>query len=181
MKLVSCKTLPGIRTKRSALQALDETLMLVLQSCIKKSPDIYPWRKFCETFKNNFLRNTSGRLRLFIISLCRTEYLKNSFFSACHEWLDRTQTQNLRFYLSKFSKYLINKISERTLQNPCHCQVGIKLLTRLQLGFSHLNLISANHFSLCCHFYNQFCNVIQINHSSDLLNIDSSLPSKGEE
>ena len=39
---------------------------------------------YVKLLKAPFLQNTSGRLLLFIISPCRTEYLKNSFF-LCHK------------------------------------------------------------------------------------------------
>ena len=109
---------------------------------------------------------------------CRTKYFQNFFFR---------------------SSALINffRPSENKIFN-IHDEVGIKLLKRLQLGFSHLpehkfrhNFVdtlnplcscsfepeATMHIFLCCLFYN----VNQANLMSDLLKIDSSLPTENDE
>ena len=85
------------------------------------------------SFRNNLSQFTSFS--------CRTEYFKNLFFPCVvNDWnkLDpkiRNSTSNLIF-----RNALINFIgpSENKIFN-IHDKVGIKLLTRLRLGFSHLH------------------------------------------
>ena len=107
-------------------------------------------------------------------------------------------TSKFTILLPIFQKCLLNFIrhSENRIFN-IHNKVAIKLLT-LWLGFSHLhphksrdnfvdnlNILcffsikpeTAIHFFLWCHFY---C-VIWANLMSDLLNIDSSLPTENDE
>ena len=121
------------------------------------------------------------------------------FSSVINDWkkLD-PKICNSTSYLS-FKNALINftRPSENKIFN-IHDEVGIKLLTRLRLGFRHLRQhkfrhniadtlnplcrcsIEPNatmHFFLRCHFYN----VIWANLMSDLLNTDSSLPTENDE
>ena len=77
---------------------------------------------------------------------CRTEAFKSSFFSwAITEWnsLD-LQIQNLSY--TAFRKQFTDEF--RPIPNSVfniHNPVGIKLLTRLRLGLSHLNECRFNH------------------------------------
>ena len=128
---------------------------------------------------------------------CRTKYFQNFFFrSVINDWnkLD-PKIRNSISYLS-FKSALINffRPSENKIFN-IHDEVGLK---RLQLGFSHLpehkfrhNFVdtlnplcscsfepeATMHIFLCCLFYN----VNQANLMSDLLKIDSSLPTENDE
>ena len=72
---------------------------------------------------------------------CRTDFFKNSFFPfSLSEWnkLD-PQVRNIESFMS-FRKSLLNFIrpSENSIFN-IHNPIGIKLLSRLRLGLSHLN------------------------------------------
>lgn len=72
---------------------------------------------------------------------CRTDFYMNSFFPyAIREWNKlNPKTRNCESYAS-FRKSILNNIrpSENSLFN-IHNPTGVKLLSRLRLGFSHLN------------------------------------------
>ena len=108
-----------------------------------------------------------------------------------------TNSTGTSSYLS-FKNALINFVRPSEKIFNIHDEVGVELLTRLRLGSSHWREHKFRHnfadtlnplcpysiepertmyFFLHCHFYN----VIWANLMSDLLNIDSSLPTENDE
>ena len=81
---ISWKTLPGIRTTISPLQALDETLMLTKVPSNKVPKHIY---ELIPPIRHSFWNSNS-----FTVFPCRTEYFKNSCFRYIH-----SSTSYLRF------------------------------------------------------------------------------------
>ena len=70
---------------------------------------------------------------------CTTEYFQNSVLPCViREWNELDHDKRSYLYLNSFSKTLLNfiKPSKKKIYN-IHDQVGIKLFTRLRLGFSH--------------------------------------------
>ena len=109
-------------------------LCLIYKVLLNKVPKcIY---ELIPPFRHSF-RNPNS----FTSLTCRTDYFKNSFFlSVINDWnkLD-PKIRNPTFYLN-FKIALINFIrpSENKIFN-IHDEDGIKLLTRLRLGFGHLS------------------------------------------
>ena len=111
---------------------------------------------------------------------CRTDVFKNSFFPfVIDEWNKlKPEIRNVDSFL-KFRKLILNLDNGRPLCNPIFCNpifrpIGLKYLTRLHIGLSHLNENMFNHnfqdcinplctcslepesnshFFLCCHHY----------------------------
>ena len=87
---------------------------------------------------------------------CRTNALKFSFFPwIINEW-NKIDIKIPNSPFSVFKNYLLNEIrSKPSPLNSIHNPSGIKLLTRLRLGLSHLNEHKFNHnFDDCV---NPFC------------------------
>ena len=131
---------------------------------------------------------------------CRTEYFKNSFFPCViGEWnklnpeIRRSGSYNI------FRKSILNFIwpSASKVYN-INDAIGIKVITRLRLDFSHLcehkfehnfwgtlNLLCScsieveftSHYFLCCHFFDALWATLMNN----LRNIDSDLPTLRDE
>ena len=146
------------------------------------------------------MRTSARQPNTFTSFYCRTEYFQNSFSPyVIREWnkLDPDKPNCLTY--DSLRKALLNFIrpSENKIFN-IHDQVGIKLITRLRLGFSHLlqhrfrhnfedNLkplcfcsIEAEttlHFFLQCQFFNDIREILM----NDLMNIDRSLPSLSQD
>ena len=87
------------------------------------------------------VRQSQRHLNTFKSISCRTEYFKNSFFPCViGEWnklnpeIRRSGSYNI------FRKSILNFIrpSESKVCNNINDAIGIKLITRLRLGFSHL-------------------------------------------
>ena len=73
--------------------------------------------------------------------VCRTEYFKNSFFpNAIVEWNKRAiNIKNMTSY-TVFNNDLLSFIRPKHVDTfGIHNPIGMQLLTRLRLGFSHLN------------------------------------------
>ena len=144
---------------------------------------------------------TSARLpNTFTSYSCRTEYFQNSFLPYVIKERNKLDTnkRSCQSYES-FRKDLLNFIrpSESKIFN-IHDQVGIKLLTRLKLGLSHLREHKFRHNfegtlnPLCCcsiedettlHFFLrcQIFNDIRQILMNDLISIDRSLPSLSQD
>ena len=146
------------------------------------------------------MRTSARQPNTFTSFYCRTEYFQNSFLPyVIKEWnkLDPDRRSCLSY--ESFRKALLNVIrpSENKIFN-IHDQVGIKLLTRLWLGLSHLRehkvrhnsedtlnpLCSCSidakttlHFFLWCQFFNDIREILM----NDLINIDRSLTSLSED
>ena len=131
---------------------------------------------------------------------CRTEYFKNSFFPCIiGEWnklnpeIRRSGSYNI------FRKSILNFIrpSASKVYN-INDAIGIKLITRLRLDFSHLRehkfkhnfrdtlnplcscsieVESTSHYFLRCHFFD----ALRATLMNDLRNIDSDLPTLRDE
>ena len=70
---------------------------------------------------------------------CRTKTFKNTFFPYCiDEWNNLDKEIRNAKSLYKFKKFLKTEKPENSLYN-FHDPVGVKLLSRLRLQFSHLN------------------------------------------
>ena len=127
---------------------------------------------------------TSARLaNTFTSFSCRTEYSQNSFFYLFYvikEWNKLDPDKRSCQSYESFCKVLLSFIrpSENKIFN-IHDQVGIKLLTRLRLGLSHLRehkfrhnfedtlnpLCSCSievemHFFLRSHFFNEIQDIL---------------------
>ena len=78
---------------------------------------------------------------------CRTEVFSNSFFPSCiKEWkkLDRGIQQYVSYNQFKISILKLIRPTQNSIFDICGNE-GIKLLTRLRLGLSHLNSHKFNH------------------------------------
>ena len=78
---------------------------------------------------------------------CRTEVFSNSFFPSCiKEWkkLDRGIQQSVSYNQFKISILKLIRPTQNSIFDICDNE-GIKLLTRLRLGLSHLNSHKFNH------------------------------------
>ena len=143
------------------------------------------------------MKTSARQPNTFTSFYCKTKYFQSSFLPCViKEWnkLDPDKRSYL-FYDSIFRTALLNFIrpSENKIFN-IHDQVGIKLLTRLRLGFSHLRehklrhnfedtlnpLCSCSietettlHFFPRCQFFNDIREILM----NDFMNIDRSLPS----
>ena len=124
-----------------------------------------------------------------------TEYFKNSFFSLRYRWTEPAKPWNSKVWFSNiFRKSILNFIlpSGSNIYN-INNTIGIKLITRLRLGFSHLRkhkfkhnfsdtlnplcscsieVESTSHYFLRCHFFE----ALQTTFMNALRNIDSDLP-----
>ena len=129
--------------------------------------------------------------------LCRMEIFKNSFLPyAINEWnkLD-PEIRRIDSYVGFRKKILsfIKPMENKTFN--IYDLLGIKLLNRLRVDFSHLNehkfrhnfadtinplcsrsleTESTAHFFLCCRYYSNIC----INLMNELNNIDNSITSR---
>ena len=87
------------------------------------------------------MRNSHRHPNTFHVFPCRTEYFKNSFFPhVIREWskLDpniRLDSRNYHIFRNALSKFVMPV--ERKIFN-INDPLGIKMLTRLRLGFRHL-------------------------------------------
>ena len=146
------------------------------------------------------MRTSTRQPNTFTSFYCRTKYFQNSFLSyVIKEWNkldpDKWSCQSYE----RFRKVLLSSIrpSENKIFN-IHDQVGLKLLTRLRLGLSHLceykfwhnfedtlNLACSCsievktklHFFLWCQFFNDIREILV----NDLMNIDRFLPSLSQD
>ena len=129
---------------------------------------------------------------------CRTEYFQNYFLPyVIKEWNKLYPDKRSCQSYESFPKTLLNFISENKIFN-IHDRVGIRLLTSLRLGLSHLReqkfghnfedtlnpLCSCSteaettlHFFPRCQFFNDIREIL----INDLMNIDRSLPSLGQD
>ena len=146
------------------------------------------------------MRTSAQQPNTFTSFYCRTKYFQNSFLPCViREWnkLDPENRSCLSY--NSFRKPLLNFIrpSENKIFN-IHDQLGIKLLTRLRLGFSHLSeyefrqnfedtlnlLCSCSieaetmlHFFLQCQFFNNIQEIL----INNLMNIERFFPLLSQE
>ena len=128
---------------------------------------------------------------------CRTEYFQNYFLPyVIKEWNKLYPDKRSCQSYESFPKTLLNFISENKIFN-IHDRVGIRLLTSLRLGLSHLreqkfghnfedtlnSLCSCSieaettlHFFLRCQFFNDIQEILMND-----LNIDRSFPSLSQD
>ena len=86
------------------------------------------------------MRTSARQPNTFTSFYCRTEYFQNSFLPyVVKEWNKLDPVKRSCQSYERFRKALLNvfRPSENKIFN-IHDQVGIKLLTRLRLGLSHL-------------------------------------------
>ena len=86
------------------------------------------------------MRTSARQPNTFTSFYCRTEYFQNSFLPyVVKEWNKLDPKKRSCQFQESFRKALLNVIrpSENKIFN-IYGQVGIKLLTRLRLGLSHL-------------------------------------------
>ena len=147
------------------------------------------------------MKTSARQPNTFTSFYCKTKYFQSSFLPCViKEWnkLDPDKRSCL-FYDSIFRKALLNFIrpSENKIFN-IHDQVGIKLLTRLRLGFSHLREHKLRHnfedtlnplcscsietettwqFFLRCQFFNDIREILM----NDLMFIDKYFPSLNQQ
>ena len=131
---------------------------------------------------------------------CRTEYFKNSFFPCVvSEWIKLNPEIRRSGSYNIFRKSILNFIrpSASKVYN-INDAIGIKLITRLRLGFSHLSehkfkhnfrdtlnplcscsieVESTSHYFLHSHFFDASRATLM----NDLRNIDSDLPTLRDE
>ena len=139
------------------------------------------------------LRSSRRHVNSFNLVSCKSEYFKNSFIpNVIYEWSkldpDIGSSTSYNLFRNTFMKF-IRSVQRKTFN--INDSVGVKLLTRLRLGFSHLRehkfrhgfrdilkplcpcSIEAEttaHYFLRCHFYNTNRSAL----TNELNEIDSS-------
>ena len=142
---------------------------------------------------HNYNTRQIGKFETFY---CRTEIFKNSFFpSVIDEWNKlKPEIRTVNSFL-KFRKLILNLDNGRPLFNPIYNifnPIGLKYLTRLRLGLSHLNEHkfkhnfhdcvnplctcslepeSNSHFFLRCHNYS----ILRADLMNDLKKVDENI------
>ena len=144
------------------------------------------------------IRTSTRQRNTFTSFHCRTKYFQNSFLPCViREWNKLNPDKQSCLSYNSFRKALLNFIrpNENRIFN-IHDQVGIKLLTRLRLGFNQLcehKLWVWRHFKpvvplqhwgrnnvalfLRCQFFNDIRQILM----NDLMNIDRSLLSLSQD
>lgn len=140
------------------------------------------------------MSTSAGQPNAFTSFYCRTKYFQNSFLQCViREWkkLDRNKRSCLSYRSFRKALLIFIRCSENKIFDT-HDQVGIKLLIRLRLGFSHLREHNLRHniedtvnwFCSCstaagtmlpCFLRYQFFNDIWKIFMIDLININRSL------
>ena len=143
------------------------------------------------------MRSSRRHVNSFNTVSCKSEYFKNSFIpNVINEWnkLDIRSSTSYNLFLNTLLKFI--RPAQRKTFN-INDSVGVKLLTRLQLGFSHLRdhkfrhgfrdilnplcpcsieTKTTAHYFLRCHF----CNATRSALMNELNEIDSSFSTLNE-
>ena len=185
---MSRKTVSKIRVRISSTRKMDETLLLILQKVISTKQPAYIYDIILP------VRQSQRHPNAFNPISCWTQYFKNSFFPCViGKWnklnpeIRRSDSYNiLRKSILNFIRSSASKIYN------INDTIGIKLITRLRLGFSHLRehkfkhnfqdtlnplyscsieLESTSHYFLRCHIFD----ALRATLMNDLRNVDSDL------
>ena len=145
------------------------------------------------------MRSSRGHVNSFNTVSCKFEYFKNSFIpNVINEWskLDPEIRSSTSYNLFRDTLLKFIRPAQKKTFN-INDSVGVKLLTRLRLGFSHLRdhkfrhgfrdilnprcpcsieTETTAHYFLCCHFYNANRSALM----NELNEIDSSFSTLNE-